>query len=261
MHRFVKWPKYVRIQRQRRVLNQRLKVPPSLNRFTRTLDKNMAEGVFKVLMKYRPEDKAAKKERLLKEAEARAAGGEADKKKPVVVKFGINHVTTLVEQGKAQLVVIAHDVDPIEIVIWLPALCKKMGVPYCIVKVRRGRGVRGGVGMCVDVCGGLWGVLGGCEDVGMCVGEGWRSGLPGMAAAAQSKVWGSRLRKVETVDWRPSLTSPPPPPHPTPHHTTPHHTTPHHTTPHHTTPTPTPTPRARRGWAQWCTRRRRRRCA
>ena len=26
LHRFVKWPKYVRIQRQRRVLNQRLKV-------------------------------------------------------------------------------------------------------------------------------------------------------------------------------------------------------------------------------------------
>lgn len=40
----------------------------------------------------------------------------------------------MVEQGKAQLVVIAHDVDPIEIVVWLPALCKKMGVPYCIVK-------------------------------------------------------------------------------------------------------------------------------
>lgn len=37
-------------------------------------------------------------------------------------------------QGKAQLVVIAHDVDPIELVIWLPALCRKMNVPYCIVK-------------------------------------------------------------------------------------------------------------------------------
>lgn len=37
-------------------------------------------------------------------------------------------------QGKAQLVVIAHDVDPIELVIWLPALCRKMGIPYCIVK-------------------------------------------------------------------------------------------------------------------------------
>merc|ERR1712091_304392 len=34
----------------------------------------------------------------------------------------------------AQLVVIAHDVDPIEVVVWLPALCRKMGVPYCIVK-------------------------------------------------------------------------------------------------------------------------------
>ncbi|GAB4820275.1 hypothetical protein N2152v2_007321 [Parachlorella kessleri] len=134
LHRFVKWPKYVRIQRQKRVLNQRLKVPPALNRFTRTLDKNMAESLFKLLLKYRPEDKAAKKQRLLAEAEARTAGKEVEKKKPVVVKFGLNHITTLVEQGKAQLVVIAHDVDPIEIVVWLPALCKKMGVPYVIVK-------------------------------------------------------------------------------------------------------------------------------
>lgn len=55
-------------------------------------------------------------------------------KKPIVVKFGINHITTLVENGKAQLVVIAHDVDPIELVVWLPALCRKMNVPYCIVK-------------------------------------------------------------------------------------------------------------------------------
>ena len=30
--------------------------------------------------------------------------------------------------------VIAHDVDPIELVIWLPALCRKMNVPYAIVK-------------------------------------------------------------------------------------------------------------------------------
>jgi len=32
------------------------------------------------------------------------------------------------------LVVIAHDVDPIELVVYLPALCRKMGVPYVIVK-------------------------------------------------------------------------------------------------------------------------------
>merc|ERR1711987_22450 len=48
--------------------------------------------------------------------------------------MGINHVTTLIEEKKAQLVVIAHDVDPVEIVVWLPSLCKARGVPYCIVK-------------------------------------------------------------------------------------------------------------------------------
>jgi ribosomal protein L7Ae-like RNA K-turn-binding protein len=31
-------------------------------------------------------------------------------------------------------VVIAHDVDPIELVVWLPTLCRKMEVPYAIVK-------------------------------------------------------------------------------------------------------------------------------
>jgi large subunit ribosomal protein L7Ae len=40
----------------------------------------------------------------------------------------------LVENKKAQLVVIARDVDPIELVVFLPVLCQKMGVPYCIIK-------------------------------------------------------------------------------------------------------------------------------
>ncbi|ERN17781.1 hypothetical protein AMTR_s00047p00140240 [Amborella trichopoda] len=38
------------------------------------------------------------------------------------------------EKNKAQLVIIAHDVDPIELVVWLPALCRKMEIPYAIVK-------------------------------------------------------------------------------------------------------------------------------
>mmetsp|Transcript_30099 Transcript_30099/g.98396 ORF Transcript_30099/g.98396 Transcript_30099/m.98396 type:complete len:151 (+) Transcript_30099:578-1030(+) len=68
-------------------------------------------------------------------AEAKAAGQEvAASKRPTVVKFGLNHVTSLVEEKKAKLVVIAHDVDPVELVVWLPALCRKMDVPYCIVK-------------------------------------------------------------------------------------------------------------------------------
>ncbi|KAH9315381.1 hypothetical protein KI387_024008 [Taxus chinensis] len=134
LHRFVKWPKIIRIQRQRRILKQRLKVPPALHQFTKTLDKNLASNLFKMLLKYRPEDKAAKKERLLKKAQAEAEAKPIEVKKPVVVKYGINHVTYLIEQSKAQLVVIAHDVDPIELVVWLPALCRKMNIPYCIVK-------------------------------------------------------------------------------------------------------------------------------
>ncbi|KAG0315651.1 60S ribosomal protein L8B, partial [Podila horticola] len=34
LSRYVKWPEYVRLQRQRKILNQRLKVPPALNQFT-----------------------------------------------------------------------------------------------------------------------------------------------------------------------------------------------------------------------------------
>jgi large subunit ribosomal protein L7Ae len=50
------------------------------------------------------------------------------------LKFGLNHITTLVEEGKAKLVVMAHDVDPIELMIFLPALCRKKEVPFCFVK-------------------------------------------------------------------------------------------------------------------------------
>ncbi|KAF4361567.1 hypothetical protein F8388_007583 [Cannabis sativa] len=141
LHRFVKWPKAVQLQRKKRILKQRLKVPPQLNQFTKTLDKNLATSLFKLLLKYRPEDKAEKKERLVKRAQAEAEGKTAETKKPIVVKYGLNHVTYLIEQvdnldilNKAQLVVIAHDVDPIELVVWLPALCRKMEIPYCIVK-------------------------------------------------------------------------------------------------------------------------------
>merc|ERR1712212_510123 len=132
--RFVKWPKYVRLQRQKRILYQRLKVPPSINQFTQTLDQQTATQLFKLLHKYRPETKAEKKGRLTQLAERKAAGKPDTEKKPVVIKYGINHITKLIESKKAKLVCIAHDVDPIEIVVWLPALCRKMGVPYCIVK-------------------------------------------------------------------------------------------------------------------------------
>jgi len=36
-------------------------------------------------------------------------------KRPNVIRQGINTVVNLVEQKKAQLVIIAHDVDPLEV--------------------------------------------------------------------------------------------------------------------------------------------------
>jgi large subunit ribosomal protein L7Ae len=141
--RFVKWPKYVRIQRQKRILMMRLKSPPALNQFTQTVDKNQAATLLKLLAKYSPESRKEKKDRLQAEAEARKGGNKADHvgPKPIHLKFGLNHVTNLVEEGRAKLVVIAHDVEPLEMMTFLPALCRAKDVPFCIIsgKARLGK--------------------------------------------------------------------------------------------------------------------------
>ena len=74
--------------------------------------------MFKLADKYRPETKKDRKARLKQRAADRAAGKpDQPTKRPLVVRSGVNTVTTLIEQKKAQLVVIAHDVDPIEVII------------------------------------------------------------------------------------------------------------------------------------------------
>jgi len=128
--RMIKWPKYIRIQRQEQVLKKRLKVPPAVNLFSQTLDKNNTGELLKFLNNLKPMTRLEKKERR----KAMAAAGTTEAEYRPQVKFGLNHVTTLVEKKEAQLVVIAHDVAPLEIIMWLPTLCYKMGVPFCIVK-------------------------------------------------------------------------------------------------------------------------------
>mmetsp|Transcript_76960 Transcript_76960/g.168233 ORF Transcript_76960/g.168233 Transcript_76960/m.168233 type:complete len:268 (+) Transcript_76960:121-924(+) len=132
--RYVKWPKYVRLQRAKRIMLMRLKVPPAIAQFNTTIDKSQAASLLRLLKKYQPETQKDKKERLVEMARQKKEGEAAQTKKPVVLKFGLNHVTNLIEQKAAKLVVIAHDCDPIETVCWLPALCRKKDVPYCIIK-------------------------------------------------------------------------------------------------------------------------------
>lgn len=94
-----------------------------------------ASNVLSLLAAYRPETRKAKADRLKAAAAKEKDGKKADPMdKPKVLKYGLNHVTQLVETKKAKLVVIAHDVDPIELVVWLPTLCRAMGVPFCIIK-------------------------------------------------------------------------------------------------------------------------------
>jgi len=133
--RFVKWPAYVKLQRQKRILWSRLKVPPALNQFSRAVDKATASQLLTLLNKYRPETKQAKKQRLGQIAAAKAKNEKvANPNAPLSVTAGLNAVVQAIESKRAKLVVIAHDVDPIELVVWLPTLCRKLNVPYCIIK-------------------------------------------------------------------------------------------------------------------------------
>ena len=66
LYRFVKWPHYIRIQRQRSVILNRLKVPPPIAQFAATLDKPQTSSLTRLLKKYKPESKAEKKERRTK---------------------------------------------------------------------------------------------------------------------------------------------------------------------------------------------------
>jgi len=151
--RFVRWPRYILLQRQRRVLYQRLRVPPSIHQFTNTVSANSTKNLWRLLSKYTPESKKDKVARLKQAAEDKVAGKEAATKKPCTLKFGLNHVTSLVENGEARLVVIAHDVDPIELVLWLPQLCRNKNVPYLIVKdkARLGKVCRQSTASCVAI--------------------------------------------------------------------------------------------------------------
>lgn len=72
MTRFVRWPKYIAFQRQKRILLTRIKVPAIIAQFQRSLDKNQTNVLFRLLKKYTPEDTKQRKTRLTQEAKDKA---------------------------------------------------------------------------------------------------------------------------------------------------------------------------------------------
>ena len=66
-------------------------------------------------------------------------------KKKGKVKVGVNEVTKAVERGVAKLVLIAQDVQPVEIVMHLPLLCKEKNIPCSVVRTRKELGEKTGI--------------------------------------------------------------------------------------------------------------------
>jgi large subunit ribosomal protein L7Ae len=131
----MRWPKYIQLQRQKKNIKLRLKIPPSIFMFEHVPDKSFVSNVFKLFKKYQAMTPLEKKNRLREIAKIKSQGKETPLLKyQHQIKFGLNHVTNLVQRKKAKIVLIAHDVEPLELVIWLPTLCYKMDIPFAIIK-------------------------------------------------------------------------------------------------------------------------------
>lgn len=77
------------------------------------------------------------KEKQLKMLEKMSKSGK--------VKIGVNEVTKAVERGTAKLVIIAEDVQPAEIVMHLPVLCKEKNVPFTYANTKKELGEKMGI--------------------------------------------------------------------------------------------------------------------
>ena len=136
LSRFMRWPTFVTMQRKKRVLLRRLKVPPAINQFSNVLDRTTRNEVLKLVKKYAPETRKERVERLNKVAAEKKKNPKStvSTKAPRAVVSGIPEVTRAIEKKTAKLVCIANNVDPLELVLWMPTLCRSQKIPYAIVK-------------------------------------------------------------------------------------------------------------------------------
>jgi large subunit ribosomal protein L7Ae len=61
------------------------------------------------------------------------------------IRKGINEVTKAIERGQAQLVVVAADVSPAEIVLHIKPLCEEKKIPYVQMASKEEIGVAAGL--------------------------------------------------------------------------------------------------------------------
>ena len=61
------------------------------------------------------------------------------------IKKGTNETTKVIERGIAKLVVAAKDVNPPEVIMHLPVLCKEKNIPYVEVPSKEELGAAAGL--------------------------------------------------------------------------------------------------------------------
>ncbi len=61
------------------------------------------------------------------------------------VRVGTNEVTKSSERAEAKLVVMAEDVDPVEILVHIPMLCEEKRIPYLYVPKKQRLGQSAGL--------------------------------------------------------------------------------------------------------------------
>ena len=61
------------------------------------------------------------------------------------IKKGINEATKSIERGIARLVLVAEDVEPAEIIMYLPGLCDDKKIPYIFVPSKDSLGKAAGI--------------------------------------------------------------------------------------------------------------------
>ncbi|WUR04256.1 ribosomal protein eL8 [Vairimorpha necatrix] len=104
-----------------------IKRPPAIQQFKTILESEDCKRALALFSKYKPETHEERLERLKK-------SNPQEGPKPILAKQGLRHVTRLIETKKAKFVLVAADVNPAELVLFIPTLCKKMNIPYAIVE-------------------------------------------------------------------------------------------------------------------------------
>lgn len=112
------------ISKKKAALEAALKCPPAIYQFKTKINDEIKQKLTPILKRYKPETK--------EEKAARLSNPEAAPKREHTLRMGINEIVKLIQRKKLSLVLIANNVDPIVVVLYLPSLCKKMGISYAI---------------------------------------------------------------------------------------------------------------------------------